>query len=152
MASRTPEEQHRSEVRTQIMLPVLGGVAFVGLLLVIVILTTSPIKLSIVANCMLSAFTLVPTMLLCLIPTIITVAAAAGSWQLNRSAAPPLRNLRGRITAVMRTIRQRAPQVSQPVVEIQGRFTYFETLLSRLAGRLAPKAGRASQEEHLHGR
>ena len=64
MSKPAPERLHRREVRNRIMLPMLGGVALLVGLLVILVLMLSGVQVGIVANCMLSLFILLPTMLI----------------------------------------------------------------------------------------
>ena len=151
MSKPAPEQLHRREVRLRIMLPMAGAVAALVALLVVLILILNGVQMGIVANCMLTVFILVPTMLICLIPALVMVAGSVGLWKANTLAARPLR--RGRRAAVGYLARAQAlvPRAAQPVIALQTRLSSVEYLIGRLAGRKPGPDGASVHEEQTHG-
>ncbi len=125
-----PQQQHRREVRLHMLLPIWGTVAIMAVAMALVVLALSPLQFSLVANCMLSAFILVPVVLTCLLPTILLMTAAIGLWKLNAVAAPPLARNREKAIAFLAGLRERVPGLARPVVALQGRVSYGERLLT----------------------
>jgi hypothetical protein len=151
VSKRAPEQLHRREVRNRIMLPMLGGVAVLAGLLLILVLKLNGVQMGIVANCLLTAFILVPTMLICLIPTLLIVAGSVGLWKANSAVARPLR--RGRLTAVgyLSRAQDMVPRAAQPVTALQTRLSYVEYLIGRLTGSKPGPDGAPVHEEQTHG-
>lgn len=147
MRTLTPEQRHRREVRNTITLPMLAVLALMVIGMVLVILALSPLKFSIVADSMLTWFILLPTALLCLIPTIIMMAIATGAWKLNAIAARPLARLRNKAIDGLSRVQQQVPRLATPVVHLQSRFSYLERMVT---GQSRAGQFEASEEEQLN--
>ncbi|MBN1966883.1 MAG: hypothetical protein JW910_19680 [Anaerolineae bacterium] len=148
---RTPEQQHRRDTFLQITLPMLGALGFMALLLLAAILALDEVQFGMVADQAMMVCMLIPTMLLCLIPTLLMLAIAVGAWALNQSAATRLARLRNTILKPLGQVRAQVPRLAQPVIALQSRLSYSERLVSKPLESLTPGPSAATQEEDVHG-
>ncbi len=147
----TPRQQHRRQVRNQIVLPMLGVAAGLILLLVVVGQALNAGQVSLVADFMLTLFYLLPMMLTCLIPTLIMIAAAVGLWKATNLAARPLRRGRSAAVSSLQRVQRLVPRAAAPVIALQSRLSYSEHFVGRLAG-LPPSASTPPSQEQSNGR
>ncbi len=130
MTLPTPEQRHRREVYTGIVLPAAAALLLLVFLLALAIGLLNPLQFGMVADLMAVLLILVPYAIICLIPTLILLAAALGLWAVHGNIARPLARLRRRITAQLAVIRQQVPRVGEPVIVLQRHVAYWERLLS----------------------
>ncbi len=145
---RTPEQQHRREVRLAIMLPVWGLLVLTVLAVVLAALNLNREQFGLVADALATVFVLCPAVLICLIPTVILMASAIGLWKLNALMAPPAARGRGIVLRSLASVRTQVPRGAAPVIWLQGRLRYWEHLLT---GRRSRSVRSSPHEEQTHG-
>lgn len=135
-----PEQRHRRQVYTAIVLPAAGALLLLVVLLALAIGLLNPLQFGMIADLMAIMFILVPWAIICLIPTLILMAAALGFWGVHGNIARPLARLRQGIIGQLAIIRREVPGVSEPVIALQHRLAYWERLLS------VPRARRGEEK------
>lgn len=130
MTLPTPEQRHRRQVYTAIVFPATGALLLLVVLLALAIGLLNPLQFGMVADLMAIMFILVPWAIICLIPTLILIAAALGLWGVHGNIARPLARLRQGIIGQLAIIKRQVPRVSEPVIALQHRLAYWERLLS----------------------
>ncbi len=123
-------QNHRRAVLRQIILPVaLTGVAMIAVL-VILILALSPRMLNVAASFM-SLLILIPTVLVCLVPYVLIVAAFAGTRKLYFLLPGQLRAARHFMHRANDVARNASFGVARPVIAVSRRLAWVEQLVSR---------------------
>jgi hypothetical protein len=145
MKQATPQQQHRREVRNQIVLPMVGVLLAMGLLTGFVIAVLNRGQFSMVADLLSIIYILVPIVLTCLVPTILLMAVAIGVWKLNSMAISPLARGRTRVVRLLARAQKQVPRAATPVIMLQERVSRLEHLLSR-------RQPVSPEEEQSHGK
>ncbi len=145
MTQRTPEQQHKQQVRRQIVLPMAGVILALAAILLFVILLLSGRQFNAVSNFTLVFIFLLPTMLLCLIPTFVLLALALWSIFYAGRAAAPLGRGRTAVIGALEGARKQIPLIAAPVIALQSRLAYWEHIVT---GGQKPAP---SEEEHPYG-
>lgn len=132
-----PVRQHRRAVLYKIILPVILVCVLLLAFAIILVAGTAAGSLeskqvSIIMGVLLTAFIMVPTVLLCLIPCALLIAAAYGTGWVYAQGKQPLRTVRQLTTRIMHKTDELAPKASAPFVALNVRATRWEHLLRGL--------------------
>lgn len=132
-----PVRQHRRAVLYRIALPVvLTGVLLVTFAIVLIAGTASGSleskQISIIMGVLLTAFVMIPTVLLCLVPYTLLVFIACGAGWTYSKGKQPLRAVRQYTAQITRKTDEFAPRVSAPFAAFNVRATRWEHRLRAL--------------------
>lgn len=130
MAERTPQQQHRHDVTMGIVLPMLGGLLGLAVLVGLAIALLNAVQFSILADTLTIFFILVPYVVMCLIPTLLLMAAALGLWALHGNIARPLARFARKATISLQKAQRQIPRAGRPLLGFQSRAAYVERLIS----------------------
>jgi len=130
MTAPTPEQRHRRDVYTTIVLPVAAALLLLVVLLALAIGLLGPLQFGMVADLMAILFILIPYAVICLLPTLILVAAAVGLWAVHGDIARLLARFRQPIIDGLAAVKRQVPRAGEPIIAVQRRLAYWERLLS----------------------
>lgn len=157
---QTPEQRRRREVRHRIMLPMAGMlVLMVGMILLFVLVAGSSqfaatadvpfgTQVGVVSDFLLTIFVLLPVALMCLIPTIILMAAAIGLWKLNNVMVQPMGQGRRAVIRQLDRVTEVVPRLAAPVIKMQGGLGSLERMMIRHPASEQPSP---EEEEQSYG-
>jgi hypothetical protein len=120
---------HRRELFRQIILPLLGGAAFVALLLVITLLLPRRLQVSLISDFMLTCLGLCPAVI-CLFPLYVAMMVMAfGMNKVNDALARPLRRLENGSSALASRVGQVTDTINQKAVDLSVKIAPIEKVL-----------------------
>jgi hypothetical protein len=148
MATDSVLERHRSEMRTQIYLPLAVVVGVMVIVLAVMVIGMSSFQIGTVSAFM-SLLILVPMSLACIIPYILIVAMAIGVKKLNVALIRPFAFLRRAVHRANNSAYSASRRVAGPVIWVNTRMAWLESAISeqqerfsqsRMDNRTYPKA------------
>jgi hypothetical protein len=122
-------QNHRRAVLRQIVLPVGLAVAVMILVLVIMILAFSPSAFNTIASFM-SLLILVPTVILCVVPYVLIVAAFGGTRKLYVMLPRYLQTARHGLHRVNVVAQRASVVIAKPVIAVSGRLAWVEQVMN----------------------